>query len=522
MNRAGLQMIGASNEKALVGKPYLGIVCANDRSRVERMMQNGFQGQASEFEFVGSNGVEFRSSLVPITSTEDHVECLLGLTQDVTARNQAERDLHFRASHDVLTGLINRDEFERRLERLLSSTSDGAVSHALCFMDLDQFKVVNDTCGHAAGDALLQQLGQVMLKAVRQRDTLARLGGDEFGVLMEHCSLSQARRAVEQLQQAVDDFRFSWQERDFHIGVSIGMVEIDDSSLDVTEILKRADTACYMAKEGGRNQVCEYRQQDGEITQRRGEMDWAVIINTALAKDRFEIYAQRIQTLGRGSNIHFELLLRMIGSEGEIIAPGSFLPSAERYSLMRKIDAWVVRHAFELLADHPDFFSRVDFVSINLSGHSLSNPLLLQQIIDWLDEFDIDVEKICFEVTETAAIANLGAAMKFFSTLKGQGCRFALDDFGTGLSSFSYLKNLPVDFLKIDGQFVHNMVSDPIDHAMVKSINDIGHLMGMKTIAEYVENDQIIIELRELGVDYAQGYAIGRPEPFRNFLPGSV
>jgi diguanylate cyclase (GGDEF)-like protein/PAS domain S-box-containing protein len=522
MNQIGLQMMGVSDENALVGMPYLSLVCAEDRVRVHRLMQDAFRGQAAEYDFTGSKGEEFSSSFVPITAADGRVDRLLGLTQDVTARNQTERELKFRASHDVLTGLINRREFEHRLERLLSSAFDDSVTHALCFMDLDQFKVVNDTCGHAAGDALLKQLGHDLSKTVRQRDTLARLGGDEFGVLMEHCTLSQARRAVKQLQNAVDEFRFSWQDHEFTIGVSIGLVAIDESSLDVSEIMKRADAACYMAKDRGRNQVCEYRQHDDKLTQLRGEMNWATVINGALKEDRFELYAQRIERIGKGRKMHFELLLRMISSEGDIIAPGAFLPSAERYSLMRKIDEWVVRHAFELLALHPDFLSKVEFVAVNLSGHSLSNPALLDQIMDWLEEFDTDLEKICFEVTETAAIANLGAAMRFFSTLKGLGCRFALDDFGTGLSSFSYLKNLPVDFLKIDGQFVRNMAIDPIDHAMVKSINEIGHLMGLQTIAEFVESDQILAELRVIGVDYAQGYAIGKPQPFRNLLEGAV
>jgi diguanylate cyclase (GGDEF)-like protein/PAS domain S-box-containing protein len=519
VNRAGLEMMGLTEEEAILGKPYLEAISSDDRGRIERLMQAALEGVPSEFEFKGSNGIEFSSSFVPIRGAAGHVERLLGLTQDVTERNRAQRELQFRASHDNLTGLINRDEFEQRLDNLLARTSEQSEEvHALCFMDLDQFKVVNDTCGRAAGDALLRQLGHVLQKVVRQSDSLARLGGDEFGVLMEHCTLQQANRTVEGLRRSVDEFRFSWDQQEFRIGVSIGLVAIDDQSLDGVELLKRADTACYVAKDQGGSQARVYHGKDDEMEKRLGEREWISIINSALNQDRFELYAQLIESTGNPGNKHYELLLRMKSVEGEIIGPGSFLPSAQRYSLMRKIDQWVVLHAFEILASHIDFTRSLELISINLSGQSLSSPELLHQIVNWLDEFDIDAGKICFEVTETAAIENLQSAMKYFSTLKGLGCRFALDDFGTGLSSFSYLKNLPVDFLKIDGQFVKNLVNDDIDKAMVKSINDIGHLMGLQTIAEYVETDEIEKALKEMKIDHLQGYAIGKPEPLKNLL----
>jgi EAL domain-containing protein (putative c-di-GMP-specific phosphodiesterase class I) len=330
---------------------------------------------------------------------------------------------------------------------------------------------------------------------------------------MEHCSLDQAQRAAKALLKRVEDFQFSWEGHSFRIGISIGLVAITETTRNLNELLRQADAACYMAKDLGRNRIHVYRPEDTELAQRHGEMQWVSRINQALEINRFTLYAQNIVPLDDSRKEHYELLLRMVDEDGQIIPPRAFLPAAERYDLMEKLDTWVIGNAFALMTSHPAFVEQIDFVSINLSGQSLTNTNFLNSIITQIGEFKIDASKICFEVTETAAISNLSAATAFISKLKDLGCRFALDDFGSGLSSFGYLKNLKVDYLKIDGMFVKDMVNDPIDHAMVKSIHDIGHVMGMKTIAEFVENDAIKDKLIEIGVDYVQGYGIGEPEP---------
>ncbi len=443
---------------------------------------------------------------------------LIAQIQDITERKLADKKLSFQASHDALTGLINRHEFERRIERLLSSVNQNKAEHALCYMDLDQFKVVNDTCGHVAGDELLRQLGSVLQEVVRHRDTLARLGGDEFGVLMEHCSFEDAHRVATSIQKAIQDYQFIWEGRSFRVGVSMGLVPITDTTINITELLKDADAACYMAKDSGRNRINVHHSDDAALSQRHGEMQWVNRIQQALDENRFCLYAQAIESLDNATNVHYELLVRMQDEQGQIIPPGAFLPAAERYNLMTQLERWVIENTFKALTENPNFQRQITFISINLSGLSLTNQNFLGFVISQLQDFDIDGLKICFEITETAAIANLSTAIKFISTLKGLGCRFALDDFGSGLSSFGYLKNLPVDYLKIDGMFVKDIVDDPIDHAMVKSINEVGHVMGMQTIAEFVENDEIKGMLREIGVNYAQGYGIHKPQPFDELL----
>ena len=349
------------------------------------------------------------------------------------------------------------------------------------------------------------------------------MGGDEFGMLLEHCTLEQAQRRVDAILQAIRTFLFHWEGKEFRIGVSIGLVPITDITKNFTELFKQADTACYMAKESGRNRLHVYNPEDSRVAQRHGEMQWVARINQALDEDRFVIYAQSIVSLDENDNTrHYELLLRMLDEQGNLISPGSFLPSAERYGIMEKVDTWVVENIIILLSKYPDFINKIDFIAINLSGQSVSNTVFLNWITSKIEERKIDPKKICFEVTETAAISNLGEASEFITTLKKSGCRFALDDFGSGLSSFRYLKSLPVDFLKIDGMFVKDIVDDPIDYAMVKSINDIGHVMGMKTIAEFVENAEIRDMLRVIGVDHAQGYGIDKPKPLIQLLEHSL
>jgi diguanylate cyclase (GGDEF)-like protein len=427
------------------------------------------------------------------------------------------KDLEHQASHDALTALVNRQEFERRLQRVIETARTKGAEHALCYLDLDQFKVINDTCGHEAGDELLRQVGGVLQQRTRKRDTLARLGGDEFGVLMEHCSLTQARRVAHGLREAIEGFRFIWEGRTFEVGVSIGLVCITDVSGSILNILSAADRACYAAKDQGRNRVHVYDEGDAELARRHGEMQWVARIPQALEEHRFHLVRQPIVPLNSGlsEGEHYELLIRMEDEEGRIVLPGAFLPAAERYNLSVKIDRWVIAKALAWLKGDPKQLKGLFLCTINLSGRSLGDEEFLEFIIRQFDETDIPAEKVCFEITETAAIANLFNATRFINALKKRGCRFALDDFGSGLSSFAYLKNLPVDYLKIDGAFVKDMVDDPIDLAMVKSINEIGQAMGKKTIAEHVENEAILekLKLPEIGVDYAQGYGIAQPRP---------
>ncbi len=441
-----------------------------------------------------------------------------GIVRDISERKNAEQKLNYQATFDALTGLVNRHEFERRAVRLLSTLAETGDRHALCFLDLDQFKVINDTCGHAAGDELLRQLGKVLRAAVRKRDTLARLGGDEFGVLMEHCTLAAALRVANKLLKCVQDYQFVWQDQSFRLGVSIGLVGVDKNTPDFTELLKQADAACYMAKDLGRNRIHTYLPEDAELALRHGEIQWVSRINQALEDNRFCLYAQPIVSLRGGIDQHYELLLRMIGDNGEIIPPGAFLPAAERYGLMDKLDTWVIENTFNLLATNREFVNQIDFVAINLSGQSLVSDDFLKSVTSKLKKSGVEASRICFEVTETIAISNLSAAITFITQLKETGSRFALDDFGSGLSSFGYLKNLPVDYLKIDGMFVKDIVDDPIDYAMVRSINDIGQVMGILTIAEFVENDEIGDMLKAIGVNYVQGYGIGKPRPFVELL----
>ncbi len=439
---------------------------------------------------------------------------LVGSWLDNTEAQWLAEQLTHQASHDALTGLDNRRVFEQRLQHALESARDQSAEHALFYLDLDQFKVINDTCGHLAGDDLLRQIARVLQGRVRKQDVLARLGGDEFGVLMEYCSLPDALRVANSLCRAVNDFRFAWDDKAFRLGISIGVVAINSTSDSFSGVLSAADSACYAAKDGGRNRVHLYTEDDAELAQRQGEMQWVARINQALEDNRFQLAFQPIVPVqGAAQGHHYELLLRMEGESGQILMPGAFLPAAERFHLAAKLDQWVVGTALDWLSSHPQHLDYLALCAINLSGHSLGDEYLLDYLVDRLGRQPALAEKLCFEVTETAAIANLSSALHFIQTLKNIGCRFALDDFGSGLSSFAYLKKLPVDFLKIDGLFVEDIVSDPVSLAMVNSINEIGHVMGMETIAEFVKDDQILTHLRTIGVNYAQGYGIGKPRP---------
>jgi len=451
-----------------------------------------------------------------VASIRDSDNASIGVVlvfRDVTEERKLAQQLSHQATHDTLTGLVNRHEFEQRLTHLLGSASPH-VPHALLYLDLDQFKVVNDTCGHAAGDDLLRQISALLRTKLRARDTLARLGGDEFGVLLEYCSVIEAKRIANSLRELLQGFRFGWNDKSFTIGVSIGLVPITEAGETLAGVFSAADSSCYAAKEKGRNRVHVYQPGDTVLAQRDGEMRWIPRIQQALADERFRLYYQPIVPIA--SNVldgaHGEILIRMLDEAGRIVLPGAFLPAAERYGLMLALDRWVVRRSLEALSAIPDIGGDVTF-AINISGQSLGAADFLDFVIEQIDATQVAPRRLCFEITETSAVSELAHALRFIDTLKALGCQFALDDFGTGLSSFSYLKALPVDYLKIDGGFVKGLVADNFDQAMVEAVHHIGHIMGLKTIAEWVESQAILLKLRQIGVDYGQGYALGHPRP---------
>ncbi len=464
---------------------------------------------------IDSNKQE-RSLDISVAPIKDQFGITTGVVlifRDVTEMNRIARQLSYQASHDSMTGLINRREFERRLHRLLED-ANSEESHAFLYLDLDQFKIINDTCGHFAGDELLRQVSCVLTQVIRKRDTLARLGGDEFGVLLEHCQQDHALQIAHQIRLAVHNCKFSWENHHFNLGVSIGLVPINPKQDTLASVFQTADSACYAAKESGRDRIHVYSTGDLELAQRHGEMQWIPRLQEALTHNRFTLYFQPIIPITVSDGLHYEVLLRLVNEDGELLLPSMFIPVAERYNQMQAIDRWVIRHTFALL-NNPEIIPKSVGLAINLSGQSLSDPNFLEYVENEIISKEVQLNRICFEITETAAIANLLHAQHFFSALKPRGCRFALDDFGSGLSSFSYLKNLPVDYLKIDGSFVKDMDTDPIDYAMVEAINRIGQVMGIETIAEYVENEIILKKLKTIGVNYAQGYCLAYPFPIK-------
>ena len=459
----------------------------------------------------GAQDYIMKSNLARLAPT---VERELRETKNRIAHRRAQETIQHLALHDPLTGLSNRHDFESRLKHLLSNVGS-EISHALMYLDLDQFKIINDTCGHVVGDELLRQLAIVLKEPIRETDMLARIGGDEFGILLSNCSIESALQIGERLLQIMRQFRYNWKGRAFSIGGSIGLTMIEEAGQSVSDVLRQADIACYAAKDAGRNRLQIYRADDKDLIKRRDEMLWVQQIRQALEEDRFQLYRQNIASTSRNATHHSELLVRLLDEEDQLIQPGSFIPAAERFGLMPELDRWVVRNALHHFNQRKagKGVNGKDVIFINLSGTTLGDTDFCDYVLHEIKSNDIEPPSIGFEITETAVISNLATAIRFIEQIKKAGCQIALDDFGTGLSTFSYLKAIPADYVKIDGSFVRDMIDDEMDSAIVESINNICHVAGLKTIAEYVESEAIWQKLGRMGIDYVQGYAVHRPTP---------
>jgi len=468
-------------------------------------------------------GAEFGIELTvtPIHDIDGRTTGTVLVLRDVTEVRALSRELSYQATHDALTGLFNRREFERQLSQVLDHARFAKIDSALCYLDLDLFKVVNDTCGHAAGDELLKQLSMTLARSVRRGDVLARLGGDEFAILLRSCTLDAAHKVAEEVRRSVRDFHFVWEDKGFEVGVSVGVVRISADSGSPLDVVRVADLACRLAKDEGRNRVHTLRKDDIDLARRQGEIDWVQRIRSAIDENRLVLFAQRIEPLRstEGAARHYEILVRLLDETGAMNEPQAFLSAAERYHLMPAIDQWVIARTFAVLAEQGvQTLAPEGAFNINLSGQSLSSPETLPFILREADRHRVAPAHVCFEITETAAITHLSSAVQLITRLKDRGFRFALDDFGSGLSSFGYLKTMKVDLLKIDGVFIRGIAEDRADRAMVQSINQVAHTMGIETVAEFVETEAIRKTLIEIGIDYGQGAGIASPEKLEDVL----
>ncbi len=524
LNAAAEKMIGQSfyelNGKAM--SDILTLIEEETESAVESAIykaietkkETSCQGNCSLISH-DNRTIAVEEQAVPLLDSNGKLTGGVLCLSDVTIFRERLKQQFWEASHDGLTGLINRREFEKRVSNAIERAQVERKSGQLCFMDLDGFKLVNDTCGHAAGDELLVQLALIISAQVRSSDSLARLGGDEFGLLLEGCDQERGQIIANSILSSVKDFHFFYEGKRYSVGISIGMTSFSSQSSKAEDVLNEADSACYWAKESGRQRLCIFQENEKELATKRDEVSWVERINAALKEDRFALYHQTYKALGDDNNRQYmEILLRMVSKEGEIILPGRFLPAAERYNLMPQIDQWVINKVFSKFHHIRTDDSNDDLmVNINLSGASITDLGLYDFIKEKVAEYKIDTTAICFEITETVAVRNLRAAIDFINKCKEIGIQFAIDDFGTGANFFSYLKHMPVDYLKIDGSFVKNIEQDEVNRAMTETINRIGHLLGKKTIAEFAENKTIIEILNDIGVDFAQGFGVCKPTP---------
>jgi diguanylate cyclase (GGDEF)-like protein len=484
--------------------------------RLAKYLQEIYSGQVDSIPAHFHGLIRIRELEEVRQAINDYKTRFQSATQILETRNKELTHLTY---HDSLTGGFNRRAFEARLEHAVETALIEEKEHALCYIDLDQFKVVNDTCGHIAGDELLKQVSLLLEAEIRDTDMLARLGGDEFGVLLEGCNIDKAREMAEAMRLKIKTHRFVWHDKPLDIGISIGLVMINSDNANFQEILKNADAACYVAKDSGRNRLQLYQEHDKELAQRYGEMQWVSRIKQALEEDRFELYAQLIDPITKaGDDLHYELLVRLRDDDGGLVPPMAFIPAAERYNLMAEIDRWVITNTLTHMKVLGQRRQRRFVFSINLSGQSIGNVEMLDFIQEAIGEHGVDPRQLCFEITETAAITNLATATQFIRNLHELGCRFSLDDFGSGLSSFGYLSNLDIDFIKIDGEFIKSIGSSATSLSIVSAINQIGHVMGVQTIAECVESSSVINLLASIGIDFVQGFAVHKPQPLSEVL----
>ena len=521
-NPVAEQMTGWLSAEA-VGRPFREVFHVHD-ARTRRPIEDPVKACASGARanarirhalLVDRDGrrLSIENSAAPIRDREGVVLGTILVFRDVTEQRRLASEMNFRATHDALTGLLNRTEFERRLEARLGSARGDRTEDALMYIDLDQFMLVNDACGHAAGDELLRQVGGLFGEIVRGGDALARLGGDEFGVILEHCSGDRASRLAQQICDRMKTFRFEHDGRRFQIGTSIGLVPLDGRWEDTSALMQAADVSCHAAKEAGRNRVHEWFDTDKAMRGRRGDMRWATRLAQALDEERLVLHAQRIEALDPGGEgLRAEMLVRLRETDGSLIMPGVFLPAAERYHVITRLDRWVLRSTIELLSSLSDV-SGVELLCVNLSGHSIGDRIFHQEAMALLDRAGAGVcRRLCFEVTETAAVTNLVDAALFIDRVRALGVRVALDDFGAGASSFGYLRMLSVDSLKIDGQFIRGLAEDPLNEAAVRSFVEAARVLGLTTVAEFVDSPATLEQIRRLGVDYAQGHLLHAPE----------
>jgi diguanylate cyclase (GGDEF)-like protein/PAS domain S-box-containing protein len=524
LNPAAEKLLGVENRE-VAGRPLeevIGLVDQNDRKLLAEPVHDAVTGGANSHALsrravlIGKASGEERAIELAVSPLRDVAGELVGaviLLHDVTELRGLHRQMSYQATHDALTGLVNRREFEHRLDEAAETARRGEATHMLCYLDLDRFKIVNDTSGHLAGDSMLREVAKLLREAVRDSDTVARLGGDEFGMLMVGCPLDKARQIADDVCRSIAGYRFVWHDRVFNIGVSIGLIEIGREAGSVEQLLAAADSACYVAKKEGAGRVSVYSARDEALARSTGEIQWLQRLQVALKEERFTLYYQPI-VAAHGNDDEgpsMEVLLRMLDEDGNEIPPGDFVAAAERYRLMASVDRWVVQTTLGAMARNAFQIARERSVAINISGQTLSDPLFLEFVVETLDQTGVHPDQVCFEIAESAVVGNLEQARRFVGVLHGMGCKFTIDDFGSGVGSFSSLKSLPLDYLKLDGSFMRNLARDSVSQTMVTAMIKLARTLNFKIIAEQVEDSAALEAARKIGVDYIQGFVIARP-----------